>query len=311
MESSAPPILRFGPFEVDRQSGELCRDGRKVRLQQKPFQLLEALLQHPLEVVSRNQLRERLWSPAVHVDFENNLNAAIRKLRAALGDSADQPQFIETVGRRGYRLLVPVTAKGAPTTLQRPDGGGHRRLIAVLLSVGLLFAKDSGRQVTPAPQSEKPSIQSIAVLPLVNLSGSAEQEYFADGMTDQLITTLGKSPGLLVISRQSSMQYKRSTMRVADIAAQLNVAAIVEGTILHDGDRVRITAQLIEAATDRHLWSESYEGRVSDVLSLQDQVARDIATGVGARLEKSQAANRQNSEAYLLYRSTFSVSLTG
>src|SRR5262245_12541961 len=298
---TTPRVLRFGVFELDRRSGELRREGLRVRLQEQPLRILEALLDARGEPVTREALRQRLWPDETFVDFDSGLNRAINRLRAALGDEADNPRFIETLERRGYRFIAPVgtpDAKaqvGAPDAtpperrLSAPDTGsppsrGRRRaawlggalavaLAALLIALGLALRR------TANPADHAP-IRSLAVLPLANLSGDSSQDYFSDGMTDALITNLASLPALRVISRQSVMRYKGSAKPVAEIARELGVEGVVEGSVVRSGDRVPISAQLIHAPTDRHLWAHSYERPLEDVLALQGELSRAIAEEV-------------------------------
>src|ERR1700739_4628733 len=245
--SPGPQVVCFGVYEADLRSGELRKQGLRVRLPEQPFQGLAILLEHPGEVVTRESLQKRLWPHGTFVDFEQGLNTAVKRLREVLDDSAETPRLIEPLPRRGYRF------------------------------VGSLAAKP-GR------------IESLAVLPLENLSRDPDQEYFAEGLTEALITTLAKIGELRVASRTSSMQYKGVRKALAQIAKELGVDAIVEGTVLRAEDRVRITAQLIDAAQESHLWAESYERDLRDVLSLQSEVAQAIAREVQVKLTPQEKA---------------------
>src|SRR5712692_3598410 len=299
--------FRFGAFEVDLAAGELRKHGIKIKLQEQPFQILAMLLEHAGEVVTREDLRERLWPADTFVDFDNGLNAATSKLRQALGDTAENPRFVETLARRGYRFLAPVerptpaplpavisleaaaaSARPALVPLHRSRRWMGAAVLALLLSVlaALLFELNPGGLRDRV--FGKKSIRSLAVLPLENLSRDADQEYFADGMTDTLITDLGKIAGLRVISRTSSMHYKGTGKTLPEIARELNVDAVIEGAVLRSGDHVRITTQLVEAASDRHLWAESYERELRDVLTLQGEVARDVAKQVNIKLSQEE-----------------------
>jgi TolB-like protein/Flp pilus assembly protein TadD len=244
--------IRFRGFDVDARSGELRKDGRKIKLQDQPFQVLLLLLEHCGEVVTREELRRKLWPQDTFVDFDVGLNSAVKKLREALGDSADSPRFIETLPRRGYRFLVSVE--------------------------------------TADPRAFGAPVKSLAVLPLENLSGEASQEYFADGMTDALITSLAQISALRVISRTSVMRYKGARTALPEIARELNVQAVVEGTVLRAGKRVRIHAQLIDARTDTHLWAEKYERPLGDILVLQSELAQAIAAEIRVRLTPQEQA---------------------
>src|SRR5260370_36761051 len=275
--------LRFGVFELDLRAGELRKHGVRVRLQEQPFELLEMLLEHPGEVVTREELQKNLWPADTFVDFAHGLNKAISKIREALTDSAERPRFVETVARRGYRFLAEVKVANAATVRSpelatlphpvaevgdRPDLADKPAMPKHLLS--LLPWKKSALVVLLLVASlaawrlhswNRPSlvIRSLAVLPLESLSNEASQDYFADGMTDQLISDLGQISALRVISSTSVMVYKHARKPLPQIARELNVDAVVEGTVLRSGDQVRITAQLIEPSTDNHLCSQSYQ----------------------------------------------------
>jgi TolB-like protein/DNA-binding winged helix-turn-helix (wHTH) protein/Flp pilus assembly protein TadD len=276
-------------------------------LQEKPFAILAILLDQAGEVVSREQIHKRLWHVDTFVDFDHGLNNAINKLRYALGDSADNPRFIETVGRRGYRFIAQVERPGqapAPADVEpevplatRPSRSTASRkartagLIA-LAALLLLFAGANvvrwGRQRMHG--SSPARIQSIAVLPLDNLSGNPAEEYFADGLTDELTTELAVIGSLRVISRTSMMHYRGTRKTLPQIGRELSVDAIVEGSVVHSGNRVRINAQLIETATDHHLWAKTYDRDMSDILAIQGQVAQAIAAAVQIELTPREQA---------------------
>jgi TolB-like protein/DNA-binding winged helix-turn-helix (wHTH) protein/Flp pilus assembly protein TadD len=323
--------FRFGSFELDVRSGELRKQGRRIRLQDQPLQVLTVLLQRSGEVVTREELQKQLWPADTFVDFDHGLNKAINKIREALADSAGSPRFVETVPRRGYRFLADVTADDAVPVRSaefaghaHPDAGAAdgpdlvgkatrlERLLpslasrilagALLLAMALLAAWRIHSWNHPAP-----AIRSLAVLPLESLSNDASQDYFADGMTDELISDLAQISALRVISRTSVMGFKHAHKPLPQIARELNVDAVVEGTVLRSGDRVRITAQLIEASTDRHLWSQSYEGELRDALALQSSVASAVADEIRitlssheqAALKNIQVVNPEAYESYL------------
>jgi TolB-like protein/DNA-binding winged helix-turn-helix (wHTH) protein/Flp pilus assembly protein TadD len=322
--------LRFGVFEVDLRAGELCKNGLRVRLQEQPFQVLAMLLAHPGEVVTREELQKKLWAEDTFVNFDHGLNKAINKLREALGDSAESPRFVETVARRGYRFLAEVktgdaalvrtaepTAQPHPAAEDRhPPGFARafllpRRLSAPVgwaaLALGLLLLMAS-LAAWKLPVWTRPTrvIRSLAVLPLESLSSDPSQDYFADGMTDELISNLGQIGALRVISRTSVMAYKHARKPLPQIARELNVDAVVEGSVLRSGNKVRITAQLIDALADTHLWSHSYEGELQDTLALQSKVARAIAEHIQISLNpREQAALKSDTivdpEAYVSY----------
>src|SRR5216684_646704 len=328
--ASIPPA-RFGPFEVDFRAGELLKNGRRIRLQDQPLQVLAMLLEHPGNVITRDEFRQKLWPNDTFVDFDHGLNNAINRLRDALNDSAEAPRFIETLPRRGYRFISQVESEAIPDSLVVPEKSlgpsgneqagpltairalppwWRRRWIAfgaaaLVLSLLFGFAVNvwKGRFSGSAHAMR---IEAIAVLPLENLTGDSSQEYFADGMTDALITNLAQVSSLRVISRASTMRYKGVHSPLADIARKLNVDAFVEGSVVRSGNRVRITAQLIDAGSDRHLWAHSYESDSRDVLTLQDNVARDITQQIRVKLtpqEQSRLARNQsvNPEAYDYY----------
>jgi TolB-like protein/DNA-binding winged helix-turn-helix (wHTH) protein/Flp pilus assembly protein TadD len=306
--------LCFGVFELDPRAGELRKHGLRVRLQEQPFQVLAMLLEHPGEVVSREELKKRLWPADTFGDFDHGLNKAINKLRDALGDSAESPRFVETIARRGYRFLAEVRVVGAAPVrsaelAHRPpsalEGGGPSSLAGTLASarrplpsrawrasmfvVLLLAASLAAWKVHPWGRPS-PVIRSLAVLPLESLSSDPSQDYFADGMTDELISALGQISALRVISRTSVMAYKHARKPLPQIARELNVDAVMEGTVLRAGERVRITAQLIQASADTHLWSQSYEGELRNALALQNRVARAIADQIRVNLNPTEQA---------------------
>jgi TolB-like protein/DNA-binding winged helix-turn-helix (wHTH) protein len=323
--------LRFGVFELDLRAGELRKHGLRVRLQEQPFQVLAALLGNPGEVVTREELQKKLWPADTFVDFDHGLNKTINKIREALGDSAESPRFVETVARRGYRFLAEVkVVDAAPVrsselaTLpepsaearERPEPGGKPAApkpvppsVTLKMSALIVLLVMASLASWKLYSWKRPAtiIRSLAVLPLESLSSDASQDYFADGMTDELISDLGQISALRVISRTSVMAYKRARKPLPEIARELDVDAVVEGTVLRSGDQVRITAQLIEAATDKHLWSRSYEGQLRDTLALQNQVAQAIADQIRINLNSQERAalksvrvvNPQAYESYL------------
>jgi TolB-like protein/DNA-binding winged helix-turn-helix (wHTH) protein len=315
----SPRLIRFGTVEVDLRAGELRKNGVKIKLQEQPFQILAMLLERPGELVTREELQRRLWSADTFVDFEHSLATAVKKLREALGDSADNPRFIETLPKRGYRFIAPVDAVIGPVGTVRERhlpkrwvfaAAGSALVVATAALVALNIAglRDQLLLIVGARHGVPlPKIESIAVLPLENLSGDAEQEYFADGMTDALITDLGKISALRVISRTSVMRYKQTKKPLPEVAKELNVDGVVEGTVQRSGNRVRITAQLLHAPTDRHLWAESYERDLRDVLALQSELARAIAREVQVkltpqeqtRLARARPVNPAAHDAYL------------
>ncbi len=332
--------LRFGIFEADLRTGQLMKHGRRLRLQEQPFHLLAILLQRPGVLVTREELRAALW-PQTTVDFDHGLNKAISKIREALGDSAENPRFIETVARRGYRFLAdvvdvqdigPKTTAAALAGDEQPeraagdlallgDAGIPRAIDASAvpgwlpgastarflgLGVTLILAAGGAWLLYPWRHAEA-TISSLAVLPLANLSGDASQDYLADGMTEELITDLGQISALRVISRTSVMTYKGVRKALPEIARELDVRAVVEGSVLRSGGQIRITAQLIQEPEDWHMWAQVYTEDLSDTLALQSRVARDIAQHVRAALsgqeqaalDRPKAVNPQAFEDYL------------
>ncbi len=308
---SAHESVRFGVFEVDLRAGELRKRGSKVKLQEQPFQVLALLLESPGDIVTRDELQRRLWPSHTFVDFEQGLNGAIKRLRQALGDSAESPRFVETLPRHGYRFIAPVAAGGQSSDAVSPRPRrpvmrvaipGLAAVLAVVMAVGLAVPRVRLRLWPPKPAG----IRSIAVLPLKNLSGDAGQEYFADGMTDALITSLAGIESLKVISRTSVMPYRDTRKPVPQIARELGVEAILEGSIVRSGSRVRVTAQLIDAKADRHIWGKSYDREIVDVLELQSELARNIVAGIPLRATSEEsghlaASRKVDPEAYEAY----------
>ena len=310
IETAPSQTLRFGMFEVDLRAGELRKGGSKVKLQDRPFQVLTLLLEHAGEMVSREDVRQRLWSTDTFVDFDHSIGSAVTKLRQALGDSAQNPRFVETIGSRGYRFIAPVAeviqtsevaAPVAPVvpgpSQERPKQLYNRRrwimgtAILLIAATGIVLGFNVGGTREWLEQRRNPPIKSLAVLPLQNLSGDPAQEFFADGMTDELITNLAQLGNLQVISRTSVMAYKGTTKPLSQIAHELNVDAVVEGSIVSSLQRVRITAQLLDARRDRHLWARSYERDVGDVLILQSQISSAIADEIQVKLTPEQQQN--------------------
>ena len=304
MEEQPGRRVSFGVFDMDLGTGELRKHGLRIRLQRQPFDVLAMLIERAGQVVSREELQQKLWPDNTFVDFDHGLNKAINKIREALGDSADTPRFVETVARRGYRFLAdvkvpvpvsaPVVAASPETTVDArlPRALPDRRVLAWLLAFSVLIIVATAGVLWRARSTmhAQPSIHSLAVLPLESLSSDQSQDYFADGMTDELITELGRISALRVISRTSMMSYKHTRKPLRDIARQLNVDAVVEGTVLRSGDVVRITAQLIDATSDTHLWSDSYQGELKNTLALQNSVASAIAAHIRVSLNPQEQA---------------------
>lgn len=305
--------VQFGVFELDLQNAELRKSGVKVKLQEQPLKILQALLENPGQVVAREELRSRIWPENTFVEFDQGLYNAMARLREALGDSSDNPRFVQTVARRGYRFIAPVTApteRPLSQTAAKPEPGwfsGHRwisSVLAGLLGGALLLAIVFGFDVAGSREwlrGRTSPIRSIAVLPLQNLSNDPQQDYFAESMTDELITELAQVGNLRVISRTSTMSYKSTKKTLPEIARELNVDAVLEGSVVRSGNRVRITAQLIQAPGDRHIWAHSYERDLRDVLALQGEIARDIVGEVRASLRPIPSARQVNPESYEAY----------
>jgi len=356
-----PRVIRFGPFEADLHTRELRKHGLKVKLQEQPFQVLVMLLEQPGDLVTRDEVRSRLWPKDTFVDFDHALNAAVRRLRDALNDNADTPRFVETLPRRGYRFIAsveklcfedrmqpgglltnpPVAIGGAgetrtspsekvalhqvvdhrretdsapvtmavkspaavvepeiplsimspsagrsasiaqqPGVLQRAERGLAPKRVKMLLAAMLMLAVVAAAFVayqTANKKAKQPAIRSLAVLPLQNLSADPAQQYLADGMTEELIGRLSGIRQLRVISRTSVMRFKDTQLSVAQIAGMLGVDAVVEGSVIRDGDRIRVHVQLIRAASDEHFWSESYDRELRDVLAMDADVAQAVA----------------------------------
>ena len=326
--SSRPQRIAFDNFEVDLRSGELRKNSSRIRLQAQPFQLLVLLLVNAGQVVTREEICRDLWPTNTFVDFEHSLAAAVNKIRDALGDSADTPKYVETLPKRGYRFIGKVKSEPPmvmfPTETQESKGLAavvapkpgisstrmRARALAAVLAVAALvaaalFVWNIVRERRVA-LSSPPRIQSLAVLPLVNLSSDVGQEFFADGMTEELTTDLGKISALRVISRTSAMRYKDTNKPLREIARELNVDAVVEGTVARSGSHLRVTANLVQASPEKHLWSESYESEVGDALTLQGTIAQAVAREIQVKLTRQEenllaAATPVNPEAHDLY----------
>lgn len=316
-DSATANIVRFGVFELDAQSGELRRHGLKVRLPDQSFQILKLLLSRPGEVVTREELRQVLWTSDTFVAFDTGLNSAIRKLRDALDDSAVNPRFVETLPRRGYRFIGAVRLPGPdrtspPEVITAPTKRFGTETVLMASTLLLLAAIAavifiSGRRgfVWLGGGSTAEPIHSLVVLPFENLTGDASQEYFADSVTDALTTRLAQVSRLDVISGSSARLYKQARKPLSAIGDELDIDAVVDGTVTRSGSQVRITAQLIRVATDRHLWAQSYDGELGQILTLQERIAADIAAAAGRQAPPSASArdrrkvDPQAYEAYL------------
>ena len=301
-------VVRFGIFEVDLRAGELRRQGTKVKIQEKPFQVLAALLESPGEVVTREELRQRLWPGDVFVDFDNSLNAAINKLREALGDTADNPRFVETLPRHGYRFLAPVKAdtQVPPTTKTVEEKTSSsvpqysfppRILLAFGLAAVLIVAVFFIWPSAGPENSSSGKRVMLAVLPLVNMSDNSEDEYFSSGLTEEMITYLGRiDPEQLgVIAHTSTNIYKDGQKSVAQIGEELHVDYVLEGSVRRENNRVRVTGQLIDVRDQTHLWAETYDRDLAKVFAIQSEIASRIASSLKLTL-LSKGQQRTSSE---------------
>ncbi|MFL6307672.1 MAG: winged helix-turn-helix domain-containing protein [Candidatus Sulfotelmatobacter sp.] len=303
-----PDAVNFDAYELRLSTREFLKHGLRIKLPPQAFQVLQMLVERPGQLISREEFHRALWPADTFVDFDQGLNSAVKKIRDALNDSAETPRYIETLPRLGYRFVGEVNGRDSTDVLGPVDGNHaseevsrnpmpvapparrqNLRLAIVSLAVVILVLVGSGIYLlshrVPATNS---SIRSIAVLPLENLSGDPDQEYLADGMTDELITHLAKLGSPRVISRTSVMRYKRALQPLPEIARALKVDAVVEGSIALSGNRVRVTVQLIRAADDQHLWAEEYDSEMGDMLALQRQIAGSIAQEVRAKLGPEQ-----------------------
>jgi TolB-like protein/DNA-binding winged helix-turn-helix (wHTH) protein/Tfp pilus assembly protein PilF len=310
-DDSAPNNFRFGLFEIDLTARELTRQGRKIPLQEKPFQTLVYLLSHAGEIVTRDDLRHHLWPADTFVQFDDNLNTAIKRVREALGDAAGNPRFVETVPRRGYRFLAPVES-GAPTRVIPQEQADVRLLrrnvplrsfgIGLGLAVLLLVLARAWSAHPPAPA---PSRSVLAVLPFRNLSGDPAQDYVSDGFSEELIAHLGRlNPSRLgVIARSSVIRYKTAPADARTVGRDLGAAYVLEGSVRRAGGRIAITAQLVEVQSQTHVWSETWERPAADLLTVERDVARGVAEALAIRLLPAQEsslarASTSSTEAY-------------
>jgi len=301
----ASNIYRFGPYRANTADLELRKSGIRIRLQPKPFQVLKVLLERAGQSVNREELKNLLWAPDIFVDFDHGLNTAVNKIREALSDSAEEPRYIETLAN-GYKFIAdiseqserpfvataPVAASplAASPLAAHPDPRGEitwrKRYLAPGVGLACLIAVVFMAFHIPPKVfgTSAAAIQSVAVLPLKNLSGDPSQEYFSDSMTDELITQLAKISSLNVPSATSVVRYKNTSASASEIRRDLKVDAFVEGSVVRTGDKIRVTAQLIDARTDRHVWAEDYQGDLRDVLLLQNDIATAIAHSVKVKV---------------------------
>jgi TolB-like protein/DNA-binding winged helix-turn-helix (wHTH) protein len=329
-----PSLFEFGEFELDCARFELRRNGRALKLERIPMELLILLAEKEGRVVSRQEIVERLWGKDVFVDTEHGINTAIRKIRTALHEEAEKPRFVQTVQGKGYRFIAqanngngsepeftPVTDRitsALPEMVSPPDvpvpvptgkpawRWGVMLATVLLLGAGIILLLNlSGLRDRFLARNQTSRIQSIAVLPLANLSGDPAQDYFADGMTDELITMLARNTSLRVVSRTSAMQYKGVQRPVRDIARELGVDGILEGSVERSGNRVHMTVQLIYAPTDTHIWAESYDRDNNEAFSLPTELSQTIAKQIKiatSPVKPQRYINPEAHDAYLMGR---------
>lgn len=284
MKRTASVPLRFGVFEVDPSTGEVRKQGVRVKLPDKAFELLLALVEQPGELVSREALRQRLWTDDVFVEFDNNLNNTMSRLREALNDSAEAPRFIETIPRRGYRFIAPVEARAYPASplpaipAEGSSPGATKPMWLRVAVVALLAVSVAGMvalSAYPPWKEPTPQIDSVAVLPFV--AGHSQDDYLSFGVTEALATELSKIAALKVISQTSSSQYKSGSKAVPQIARELGAAGIVEGSVVREGKTLRVAVKLIDGARGAQMWAGTYVGQVRNLLQMQHDVARAVA----------------------------------
>jgi len=311
-----PSSYKFGEFELDCARYELRRHGRTLKLERIPMELLILLAEKDGNVVSRQEIIERLWGKDVFVDTEHGINTAVRKIRTVLQEDAERPRFVLTVLGKGYRLVAEQTngdarqvgslqeVRNSKPTETTPAKRRDRLLVPVagfalcLFVGGVLGFNAGGIRDLIFPASPRAQIRSIAVLPLTNLSGDPAQDYFADGMTDELITALAKNRSLRVVSRTSAMQYKGVRRPLRDIARELGVDGILEGSVERSGNRVHMTVQLIHAPSDTHIWAESYDRDPNELFSLPLELSRTIAKEVKVAVGPAKPQRNINPEAH-------------
>jgi TolB-like protein/DNA-binding winged helix-turn-helix (wHTH) protein len=323
-----PAIYQFADFSLHCGKFELCRKGSRLRLERKPLELLVLLVTKHGQVVTREEIAACLWGLEVFVDIEHGINTAIRKIRQILGDSSDLPQFVQTISGSGYRFIAPVTAiepevtepapspadpidpppeiSAAPVPPPVPRPRRRLWLVAalcafVLLAISLLTLGPHPLAARFLHRDSQPAIASLAVLPLDNLSGNPNEAYFADGMTDELTTMLAKDSNLRIISRTSAMQFKGAHKSLPEIARDLNVDAVLEGSIARSSNQVHMTLQLVRGDTDSHLWAESYDRDINDVAALPDVAARAIAARLNSATSSRANTHYVNPEAHDAY----------
>lgn len=281
-------IVHFGSFQLDLSSAELTQNGIKIRLAEQPFQVLAALLDRPGEIVTREELRRRLWHADTFVDFEHSLNAAVNRLREVLGDSPDSPQFIETLPRHGYRFVAKLESASPPFVLVPPRmmpvvAGG----LAVAVLLGSYFLRKKFR---PSGSARRHVV--LAVLPLINLSGDHQHDYVSDGLTEEITSQLGRlqPENLRVIARTSAMNYRGTTKSIAQIGRELQADYLLEGSVRHEAGRIRINVQLIQVRGQTYVWAAVYERPASGILALQSEIAETVGQQIKEALPPQDAA---------------------
>jgi TolB-like protein len=294
LSSSLPParLARFDSLQLDVSAGELTVGARKIRLQQQPFQLLVALVENPGAVISRDEIRKKLWPSDTTVEFDHGIDTVIKKLRQALGDNAANPRYIETLPRRGYRWLTEVTWAELTNAPVRP-------------------AAEQRRPRKESQPGRDDTIDSIAVLPFSTLSADSESDYFGDGLAEDIINALTGVPDLNVTARTSAFAFRGKNQDVRRIGEALGVRAILEGSIRRDGNRLRVTVQLINALDGYHLWSEQYDRDIADVFAVQEEIARAIVERLNrqfaaGKLVVRRTTNIESYDAFLKGRHSFS-----
>jgi len=323
-------VYQFGDFSLHSGKFELCRKGRRLKLERKPLELLVLLVTKHGQVVTRDEIARRLWEREVFVDVEHGINTAIRKIRQILGDSSDLPQFVQTISGSGYRFIAPITAVEPEVTGPTQPSGDrvdlppappeisapvippaakpqHRPWLvtglcaSVLVIISILTLGPHPLAARFLSRDTHTAIASLAVLPLNNLSGDPNEEYFADGMTDELTTMLAKDSTLRIVSRTSAMQFKEAHRSLPEIARALNVDAILEGSISRSSNQMHMTLQLVRGDTDSHLWAESYDRDTNDVAALPDVAARAIAARLNSASPSRANARYIKPEAHDAY----------
>jgi len=322
--ASSGRVVRFGIFEVDLRSGELRKKGRKIKLQEQPFQVLAMLLERPGQVVTREELQQKLWPEGTFVDYEQGLNIAIKKLREALADSAEKPRFVETLARRGYRFVAPTAQRlqnsSEPVGSSQTQGAGELvnskaeseprrrfgpRAVGVLV-LAILVAGGGSYWFARRDRATHQAIDSLAILPFTIVDGDATSEYVSDGITESLINNLSRLPQLRVVARTTAFRYKGQERNPQEIGRHLKVGAVLTGRVLQRGDSLNVQAELMNVSDGSQLWGEQYQRQFTELLALQEEIAREIFETLRLRLtgeQHKQLTKRytENTEAYQLY----------